>query len=242
MPRGFFITFEGLDGSGKTTQLRRLAAWLNASGRNVVTLRQPGSTPLGDRIRSILLDSRSESALGPIAPLAEMALMFADRAQSIAEIIAPALAAGDIVLCDRFTDSSEAYQGAGRRLGSQRILAMHAAVCDNLQPDLTLLLLPPLAVALARARRRNQRDAAKPQPESGAAAVAAVPADEDRFERESDDFHARIHAAYLQIAAREPHRVVVIADNEAAPGENSITAIELRIRAVVADRLKLPHA
>src|ERR1035438_9687570 len=102
MPRGYFITFEGLDGSGKTTQLRRLAAWLTAGGRTVVSLRQPGSTPLGDRIRSILLDSRSESALGPIAPLAEMALMFADRAQSIAEIIAPTLASGHIVLCDRF--------------------------------------------------------------------------------------------------------------------------------------------
>lgn len=232
MPRGYFITFEGLDGSGKTTQLRRLAAWLNASGRNVVTLRQPGSTPLGDRIRSILLDSRSESALGPIAPLAEMALMFADRAQSIAEIIAPALDAGHIVLCDRFTDSSEAYQGAGRQLSSDRILAMHAAVCDNLQPDLTLLLLPSLASALARARRRNQRDALKSQPE-------AQTTDEDRFERESDEFHARIHAAYLRIAAREPHRVVPIADNETVPGENSIAAIELRIRAIVTDRLKL---
>src|SRR5271168_1681706 len=159
MPRGYFITFEGLDGSGKTTQLRRLAAWLTAQGRTVVTLRNPGSTPLGDRIRSILLDSRSESALGPITPLTEMALMFADRAQSITEVIQPALAAGSIVLCDRFTDSSEAYQGAGRQLGSQRILDMHAAVCNNLQPDLTILLLPPLEGALTRARRRNTRTA-----------------------------------------------------------------------------------
>ena len=139
MPRGFFITFEGLDGSGKTTQLRRLATWLTAEGRTVVTLRNPGSTPLGDRIRAILLDSRSESTLGPITPLAEMALMFADRAQSIADVIAPALTSGAIVLCDRYTDSSEAYQGAGRQLGSDRILAMHAAVCNNLQPDLTIL-------------------------------------------------------------------------------------------------------
>src|ERR1700733_6216206 len=160
MPRGYFITFEGLDGSGKTTQLRRLAAWLTSTGRHVVTLRNPGSTPLGDRIRSILLDSRSESTLGAITPLAEMALMFADRAQSIAEVIQPALAAGAIVLCDRFTDSSEAYQGAGRQLGSERILAMHAAVCNNLLPDLTLLLLPPLEASLARARKRNHRDAA----------------------------------------------------------------------------------
>src|SRR5580704_1259557 len=126
MPRGYFITFEGLDGSGKTTQLQRLANWLTSSGRGVVTLRQPGSTALGDRLRALLLDSRSESALGPISPLTEMALMFADRAQAIAEVIAPALHRGDIVLCDRFTDSSEAYQGAGRELGSDRILAMHA--------------------------------------------------------------------------------------------------------------------
>ena len=150
MPSGFFITFEGLDGSGKTTQLRRLAAWLKASGHDVVTLRQPGGTPLGDRLRAVLLDSRSESTLGPISPLAEMALMFADRAQAIAEVIAPALEAGAIVLCDRFTDSSEAYQGAGRELGSDRVLALHAAVCDNLQPDLTLLLLPNLASSLYR--------------------------------------------------------------------------------------------
>jgi dTMP kinase len=218
MPRGYFITFEGLDGSGKTTQLQRLAGWL--TGHTVVTLRQPGSTALGDRLRAVLLDSRSETALGP---LAEMALMFADRAQAIAEIIAPALAAGSIVLCDRFTDSSEAYQGAGRRLGSQRVLAMHAAICDNLQPDLTLLLLPPLEASLARARRRNHRSA---QSEG---------TDENRFERESDDFYARVHAAYRQIAAREPHRVVSIGND--ATGDNSIDAIELRIRALVSARI-----
>src|SRR6185369_5093137 len=139
-------------------QLRRLSSWLESEGHKVVTLRQPGGTALGDRIRSILLDSRSEATLGPIAPLAEMALMFADRAQSIHEIILPALAAGHIILCDRYTDSSEAYQGAGRQLGSERILAMHRAVCDNLQPDLTILLLPSLDASLQRARRRNQRN------------------------------------------------------------------------------------
>jgi dTMP kinase len=238
---GSFITFEGLDGSGKTTQMRRLAAWLTASGRTVVSLRQPGSTALGDRLRAVLLDSRSESALGPISPLAEMALMFADRAQAIAEVIQPALAAGSIVLCDRYTDSSEAYQGAGRQLGSARILAMHAAVCNNLQPDLTLLLLPPLEAALARARRRNHRYAAaqsQPQPQSETQSETQSdpqPADENRFEKESDDFYSRIHAAYLQIAAREPHRVITIANDDS--GDNSIDAIELRIRALVAPRL-----
>ena len=218
MPRGFFITFEGLDGSGKTTQLRRLAASLTAQEHTVVTMRNPGSTALGDRIRGILLDSKSEAALGPIAPLAELALMFADRAQSIAEIVKPALAAGSIVLCDRYTDSSEAYQGGGRELGAERVLALHAAVCDGLQPHLTLLLLPDLATSLQRARRRNTRNAQQ------------TGSDENRFEREGDAFYERIHAAYEAIAAREPQRVVVIRD------DSSIEAIESRIRTIVAGR------
>jgi dTMP kinase len=224
MPSGYFITFEGLDASGKNTQLRRLVAWLTSTGRTVISLRNPGSTPLGDRIRSILLDSRSESMHGAITPLAEMALMFADRAQSIAEVISPALADGSIVLCDRFTDSSEAYQGAGRQLGSQRILAMHAAVCNDLQPDLTILLLPPLEASLVRARRRNHGH------------VEKEGTDENRFEREDDDFYTRIHEAYEHIAAREPHRVAIVANDN---GDNSIDAIELRIRTLVAARL--PH-
>jgi dTMP kinase len=219
MPRGYFITFEGLDGSGKTTQLRRLASTLEAEGHKVVTLRQPGGTALGDRIRSVLLDSKSEATLGPIAPAAEMALMFADRAQSIAEVILPALAAGSIVLCDRYTDSSEAYQGGGRQLGSERILAMHAAACDNLQPDLTLLLLPSLESSLRRARRRNQRDTAKQG------------IDENRFEREPDDFYRRIYEKYEEIAAREPHRVTAIRDDA------RIEEIQACIQKIVSTRL-----
>jgi len=219
MSRGYFITFEGLDGSGKTTQLRRLAAWLESEGHKVITLRQPGGTALGDRIRSILLDSRSEATLGPIAPLAEMALMFADRAQAIHEIILPALSSGAIVLCDRYTDSSEAYQGAGRELGSERILAMHHAVCDNLQPDLTLLLLPSLEASLHRARRRNQRS------------TQQRGTDENRFEREDDNFYRRIYQAYETIAAREPGRVAAIRDDA------SIDRIEDRIREIVAARI-----
>jgi len=230
MPRGYFITFEGLDGSGKTTQLRRLAASLEAEGRSVVTLRNPGSTPLGDRIRSILLDSRSESTLGQITPLAEMALMFADRAQSIAQVIEPALAAGSIVLCDRFTDSSEAYQGAGRELGTDRILAMHAAVCNNLQPDLTLLLLPPLETTLARARRRNRRT------------IEQQGADENRFEREGAVFYGRIYDAYQAIAAREPHRVVILTAEGPADAsiEARIESIAQHIHNLVSARIPAP--
>jgi dTMP kinase len=219
MSRGYFITFEGLDGSGKTTQLRRLASWLESEGHKVVTLRQPGGTALGDRIRSILLDSRSEAALGTIAPLAEMALMFADRAQSIHEIILPALESGAIVLCDRYTDSSEAYQGAGRQLGSERILAMHKAVCDDLQPDLTLLLLPSLEASLRRARRRNQR------------ATQTKGTDENRFEREDDLFYRRIYDAYEIIAAREPNRVAAIREDA------SIEQIQTHIREIITSRL-----
>jgi len=219
MSRGYFITFEGLDGSGKTTQLRRLATRLESEGHKVVTLRQPGGTALGDRIRSILLDSRSEAVLGEIAPLAEMALMFADRAQAIQEMILPALASGAIVLCDRYTDSSEAYQGAGRQLGSERILAMHRAVCDDLQPDLTLLLLPSLDASLRRARRRNQRS------------VQQKGTDENRFEREDDAFYRRIYEAYEAIALRETQRVVALREDA------SIDQIEGQIREIVSLRI-----
>jgi dTMP kinase len=149
MPRGLFITLEGLDGSGKTTQIKRLAAWMEKRRIETVVTRQPGGTPTGDRIRGLLLDSGAT----PLAPMTEMALMFADRAQAIAEVIEPALAAGRVVLCDRFTDSTEAYQGGGRELGSERVLELHRLVCGDLQPDLTLLLLPSLEASLARARR-----------------------------------------------------------------------------------------
>lgn len=219
MARGFFITFEGLDGSGKTTQLRLLLQALEADGRRVVTLRQPGGTPLGDRIRAVLLDSKSEAELGQIAPEAEMALMFADRAQSLKQVILPALEASAVVLCDRYTDSSEAYQGAGRGLGAERILAMHRAVCNDVQPNLTILLLPPLEASLARARRRNQRTAER----SGA--------DENRFEREGDGFYRRVYEQYAAIAGREEKRVVVFAE------EARIETIAEQILKVVRERM-----
>ena len=214
-----FITFEGLDGSGKTTQLKHLAAALEADGHHVVSLRQPGGTPLGDRIRSVLLDSRSESEVGAIAPEAEMALMFADRAQSLHQVILPALAASSIVLCDRYTDSSEAYQGAGRGLGSERILSLHRVVCNNVQPDLTILLLPPLESSLHRARRRNQRH------------VQQAGTDENRFEREGESFYRRVYEQYRAIAQRDQNRVVVFAD------EAPIATIAQSILEVVRARL-----
>jgi len=217
MRRGLFITFEGLDGSGKTTQINRLAAWLKKRGKSALITRQPGGTATGDRIRALVLDSRSKD----LAPLCEMALMFADRAQAIAEVIKPALAAGKIVLCDRFTDSTEAYQGGGRELGIETILELHRLVCSNLQPDLTLLLLPSLEPSLARARQRNQRIASAKK--SGA--------DENRFEQEENAFFRRVRQQYLQIAVREPSRVVLI------EGDHSIKEVHEQIVAAVSERL-----
>jgi dTMP kinase len=218
---GIFITFEGLDGSGKTTQIKRLATWLEQQGRAVVLTRNPGGTVLGERIRGILLDSRTEAATGVISPKSELALMFADRAQSIAEVIKPALAADNIVICDRYTDSSEAYQGGGRQLGSAAILSAHQTICDNFQPALTILLLPPLAASLARARRRNDRT------------TRNTGADENRFESADDAFYTRAYEAYKTIAAREPQRVVMIEDDA------SIDDIHQKITAIVAQRLDI---
>jgi dTMP kinase len=215
MPRGSFITFEGLDGSGKSTQLRRLQQWLEAEGFAVTPTRQPGGTRIGDRIRSLLLDSRTDH----LASLAELGLMFSDRAQSIAEVIAPALEIGQVVLCDRFTDSSEAYQGGGRQLGSQVVLELHTALCQGLQPDLTLLLLPNFEISLERARKRNQRT------------VASTGKDENRFEKESSEFYRRVFDKYQEIAVREPSRVAVI------DSDGSIEEVHQRIVQVVRGRL-----
>jgi dTMP kinase len=211
-----FITFEGLDGSGKTTQMRRLTAWLTKrlGEEAVVVTRQPGGTATGDKIRALVLDSRS----GGLAPMTEMALMFADRAQAIKEVIAPALAAGRVVVCDRFTDSTEAYQGGGRELGSETVLDLHRLVCGGLQPDLTLLLLPPLKGSLERARRRNAREA----DENG---------DENRFELEQEGFYGRAWAKYREIAQREPQRVMAI------EGELTIEEVHERVIAAVTEKL-----
>ena len=217
MPRALFITLEGLDGSGKTTQMRRLAAWLKKRipTEEPVVTRQPGGTETGDRIRALVLDSRQTG----LAPMTEMALMFADRAQAIAEVIEPALASGHVVVCDRFTDSTEAYQGGGRQLGSAPVLELHRLLCGNLQPDLTLLLLPSLEISLERARRRNQRTAEQNGP------------DESRFEAEQDAFYQRVWQKYREIAAREPDRVLLI------EGDLDVDQVHEKIAEAVAARL-----
>ena len=214
---GRFITFEGLDGCGKSTQLAKLAAVLRAENLPVVMTREPGGTATGEKIRQLLLDT-STSAL---APLAELALMFAARVQHIAEVIQPALAEGQIVLCDRFTDSTEAYQGGGRKLGSELVLSLHRILCGSLQPELTILMDSEVAASVDRARRRNKAQAGRTK------------SDENRFEQESRTFFGRVRSAYLAIAAREPTRVVVV-DARGTPDET-----HRRIVDVVRSKLKL---
>jgi dTMP kinase len=217
---GWFITFEGLDGCGKSTQLKKLAEVLSAQGVSVVTTREPGGTPTGEKIRQLLLDTKTSS----LAPLAELTLMFAARAQHIAEVIQPALAEGRVVLCDRFTDSTEAYQGGGRKLGSEVVLALHRLLCDGLQPDLTILMDSDVAASVDRARRRNKSQAGKDD---------RTKSDENRFEQESRAFFGRVRSAYLAIAAREPQRMIVV-DARGTPEETHRQIVD-----VVRRRLKL---
>ena len=210
---GRFITFEGLDGCGKSTHLEMLAGVLREQGVDILTTREPGGTAMGERVRSILLDSRTHG----LAPLAELALMFASRAQHIAEVILPALNRGAWVLCDRYTDSSEAYQGAGRQLGVEAVLTLHRVICLGLQPDLTLLLDNDVAASLARARRRNL--------------ATEGDGDENRFEQENRAFYERVHQQFLAIAQRETERVVVI------DTRRSVEAVHKDVVAAVRQRL-----
>jgi len=221
--RGKFITFEGLDGTGKSTQLRKLATALRAAGYKVVETREPGGTATGEKIRRVLLDSATQG----LSPMAEMALMFASRAQHIAEVILPALEHGQIVLCDRFTDSTEAYQGYGRKLGSEDVLNLHRVLCGNMRPDLTILLDSDPAMSLGRARRRNQRanDRAHKSTDKHT--------DENRFEQQNRAFFTRVHTGFRAIAARESQRVVAI-DASGSP-----TQTHRRIMEFVARKLKL---
>ena len=200
-PRGKFITFEGLDGVGKSTQLEKLAGYLRQRGIQVVTTREPGGTELGAKLRALLLHSRTSG----LSPLAELAMMFADRAQHVDEQILPALEQGKWVLCDRFTDSSEAYQGGGRKIGSEVVLDLHRDLCHDLRPDLTILMLSDLAASIARARRRNTQQS------------RVFETDENRFEKENRAFHKRVLDAFLAIAERDPERVVKVDAREAIP-------------------------
>ena len=185
--RGLFISFEGLDGSGKTTQMRRLAKRLRARGHVVLETVEPGGTEIGGKIRQVLLDAANQE----LSPTAELLLYFASRAQNVDERIGPALRRGEIVLADRFTDSTLVYQGCGRGLGAETVLALDRVACRGLKPDLTLLVDIDVETSLARARARN----------------AAQPAGETRMDEQSLEFHRKVYEAYQALAAGEPERI-----------------------------------
>ncbi len=180
-----FITLEGIEGSGKSTQVSKLAERIP----NAIVTKEPGGTPTADRIRAILLDTRNT-----IEPVAEVLLFAASRRQHVMEVIRPALAAGRVVLCDRFTDATLAYQGFGRLLDLDRLRWLNDWATDGLHPDLTLIFDLPEETGLARARSRN----------------ATLPVDEGRFETEDIRFFRRVREGYLTLAAAEPKRYAVI--------------------------------
>jgi dTMP kinase len=190
MHPGSFITFEGMDGCGKTTQLRMLAQSLREQGHAVVETVEPGGTEIGRQIRRILLDPANTA----VHARTELLLYFASRAQNVEEVIRPALASGRTVLCDRFTDSTLVYQGCGRGLDPAIVLDLDRIACQGLKPDATILIEIDPETALFRARRRNQR----------------TDASESRIDEESFAFHERVRLGYRALAEREPGRFVPI--------------------------------
>lgn len=188
--RGLFLTFEGPEGSGKSTQLRLLAERLRAAGRDVVETQEPGGTAIGAQIRHLLLDRANRD----LCPTAELLLMFASRAQNVDQVILPALAAGRVVLSDRFTDSTLAYQGAGRGLGADVVYELDRIACRGLVPNLTLVIDIDIETGLARARRRN----------------ASAHDAETRMDEQDAAFHRKVREAYRQLAGDEPARVRLI--------------------------------
>jgi dTMP kinase len=188
-----FITFEGGDGSGKTTQVQAVEGYLREMGRSCVVTREPGATSLGRMIRKVLL----EVADSQIATSTELFLYLADRAQHVNEVITPALNSGKIVLCDRFSDSTLAYQGYGRGLDLDWLRRLNSTATGRLNPDLTLLFDCPVEIGLARAARRGaQREIDRPA--------------EDRFEREKREFHEKVRQGFLEMARCEPERFRII--------------------------------
>lgn len=205
-----FITFEGPEGSGKSTQIQKLAQWLRERGTECVVTKEPGGTPIGDRIRAILLDS----AHAGMDATAEVLLYAASRRQHVVEVIRPSIARGVPVFCDRYTDATLAYQGYGRLIDLDRLQTLNRWATDGLTPDLTLLFDIDEAAGLARAHARN----------------ATMSVDEGRFEAEDLRFHRRVREGYLAMAVAEPKRFAVI------DGSGTIDAVFDRTRARVAER------
>ena len=211
---GIFITLEGIDGTGKSTQTRLLVKYLRARGYPVVATREPGGTRVGEQVRGILLASRTQK----LAPLAELALMYAARAQHLDEVVRPALARGEVVVSDRFNDASFAYQGYGRKLGVGTVRAFDRVVCGATQPDLTIVLDLSPRVALKRAQGREARRNSV----------------RGRFEAEGLRFHERVRAGYRAIAQQEPRRVKIVR------AERPVAAVQAEIRKLV-DALLARH-
>jgi dTMP kinase len=210
--RGLFITFEGPEGSGKSTQIRRLAARLRAEDRVVLETVEPGGTPIGMQIRRVLLDAKNLE----MRPTTELLLMFAARAQNVDEAILPALSRGEIVLCDRFTDSSLVYQGAARGLGAEVVFEIDRIACRGLVPDLTIVIDIQTELGLERAHGRNRK-------------TQDV---ETRLDEQAIDFHRKVRDAYLQLAADEPGRVKLI------DGSGSEEKVEKEVWKAVLEVLK----
>lgn len=210
---GYFITFEGVEGCGKSTQIRLLGEILESSGYHVVVTREPGGCRISDKIRSILLDADNRG----MHPLTELMLYAAARAQHVAEVIRPALEAGHLVLCDRFTDATIAYQSCGRGIERSTIDTLNTLACQSLSPDLTILIDCDAEVGLTRARQRIE---------------ATSGPREERFELESLEFHRRVRDGYLSLAREEPHRFMKV------DGAGTIGAISAEISDLVQKRLK----
>ena len=214
--RGLFITFEGMDGSGKSTQMRLVAGRLRHEGRAVLENYEPGGTPIGMQVRRILLDSGNQE----LCATAELLLYFACRAQNVEQSILPALADGTIVLSDRFTDSTLAYQGVGRGLGKDVVRALDGIACRGLAPDLTLLIDIDPETSLQRARARNRRLSGSAQSR------------ETRMDDQAMEFHRRVHQAYAEMARQEPDRFVTI------DGRSAVDAVAAAVWDAVAPWVK----
>jgi dTMP kinase len=211
--RGIFVTFEGIEGSGKSTQSRLLAAFLREKGVRVRLTREPGGSAIGDAIRAILLDpDRAE-----MAPHTELLLYGASRSQHVHEVLMPALECGEIVICDRFSDATVAYQGHGRRMDKALVRRLDEIASGGLRPDLTFLLDCQVEVGLARSWMRLHREEKE--------------AEESRFEREDEAFHRRVREGYLELAKAEPHRIRIV-DGTAPP-----ETVQMEIRRCVLERL-----
>ncbi len=198
--KGKLITFEGIEGCGKTTQVDRACLWLEGRGRSFLRTREPGGTEIGRQIRKILLDTKNRA----LDAMTELMLYAADRAQHVREGILPALERGDWVLCDRFTDATLAYQGDGRGLDKETIATLNDMATGGLKPELTLLIDLPVEVGLSRAIRRNHQE--------------GLTAAEGRFEAEEAAFHDRVRSGYLRMAEAEPDRFRIV-DGAGSPDE-----------------------